>query len=272
VGDGPRPGRPGEADRCAAAREAVEQADWGCELVTHYAAENLGLKRRVESGLDWAFGHTEEAILLEDDCLPHPSFFRFCDELLERFRDEPRVLSISGNNFDASAGEAGPPDYRFSRYPHIWGWATWRRAWRHYDPAMARWPGLRDGGWLDGLLGERDTVRYWTYIFERTYKEGHTWDYAWLFASWLAGGLSVVPSRNLVTNVGFRADATNTHGEYRGIFADVPAVAMEFPLRHPSSLHRDVAADSFVEDVMFSGNVQRLFERIRARRPEPSAR
>jgi hypothetical protein len=135
---------------------------------------------------------------------------------------------------------------------------------------MSRWPELRDAGWLDELLGQREAVQYWAYMFERTYVDGLSWDYAWVFASWLAGGLSVTPVRNLVTNVGFRADATNTRAEYRGVFAGVPAVASEFPLRHPARVERDVAADGFLEDVMFSGNVGRLFERIRARRPEPT--
>jgi hypothetical protein len=270
VADGPRADRVDEAARCSETRAVVEQAEWRCELVTNYADENLGLKRRIESGLDWAFGLVEEAIVLEDDCLPHPSFFPFCEELLDRFRNEPRVLSISGNNFDP-APETARTDYRFSRYPLIWGWATWRRAWQHYDPQMSRWPELRDSGWLDRLLGDRDAVQYWTYTFERTYTQHHTWDYAWLLASWLADGLSAVPTRNLVTNVGFRDDATNTGAEYRSVFADVPAVAIEFPLRHPERLERDLGADDFVEDVMFSGNVGRLFERIRARRPDPRA-
>ena len=270
VADGPRPGRADEAERCAAARAVVEQVDWRCEVLTNYADGNLGLKRRIETGLDWAFQQVGEAILLEDDCLPHPSFFPFCEEMLERFRDTPRILSVSGNNFDPRA-DRGRDDYRFSLYPHIWGWATWQRAWQHHDPEMSRWPELRDSGWLDRVLGDRDAVQYWTYTFERTYRQGHTWDYAWVFASWLADGLSVVPSRNLVTNVGFRDDATNTRAEYRGVFADVPAVEIDFPLRHPASVERDAAADAFVEDVMFSGNVSRLFERIRARRPEPSA-
>lgn len=270
VADGPRSGDADDAARCEETRAVVAETDWGCEVVMNYADENLGLKRRVETGLDWAFDTVDEAIVLEDDCLPHPTFFPFCEELLARYRDDSRVLSISGNNFAAGPDERGL-SYRFSRYPHIWGWATWRRAWRQYDPALATWPELRRGGWLEELLGDPQAVQYWSYMFERCHAEGYTWDYAWVFASWVAGGLSAVPNRNLVTNVGFRADATNTHAEFRGVFADVPAAAMDFTLNHPSLVERDVDADRFTEDVVFSGNVGRLFERIRARRPEPSA-
>jgi hypothetical protein len=266
VADGPSAGT--EA-LVAETRAVVDHADWGCDVLTDFADENLGLKRRVETGLDWAFGLVEEAIVLEDDCLPHPTFFPFCDELLERYRDDERVLSVSGDGFLPGEGGAS---YRFSRYQHIWGWATWRRAWRHYDPELARWPELRDAGWLGELLGERAAVQYWTYLFEQTWKRQHTWDYAWLLSAWLAGGLGVVPGRNLVTNVGFRADATNTRPEHRDSFAERPAVPMDFPLRHPDRVERDAAADGWIEQAMFSGNVGRLFERLRARRPEPSRR
>jgi hypothetical protein len=262
VADGPRDAA--DVPRCEAVRAIVDGAGWECELETSYAATNLGLARRIAGGLDWALGRVEEAIVLEDDCLPHPAFFRFCDELLECYRNDPRVLAISGSAFVPGTGEAS---YRFSRYQHVWGWATWRRAWRLHDPSLARWPELRDSGWLDGLLGDRDAVRYWTYLFEQTYRRRHTWDYAWQLAAWLHGGLSAVPSRNLVTNVGFRDDATNTRPEHRGPTADVPAVALDFPLRHPPAVERDVAADRVVEELLFGGNVTRLFERLRARRP-----
>jgi hypothetical protein len=264
VADGPKPGT--EA-LCEAARRAVEAVDWDCEVATSYATENLGLKRRVETGLEWAFSLVEEAIVLEDDCLPHPSFFRFCDELVDRYRDQPSVTAISGASFDSGARALGA-SYRFSRYPLIWGWATWRRAWQLYDPELSQWPELRDSDWLERFLGDEEATQYWSYIFERTYRTGYSWDYAFVLASWLAGGLSVLPARNLVTNVGFGAAATNTRAEHRGIFADVPAVAIDFPLRHPPAVERDVAADEFLESVMFSGNVGRLFDRLRAHRAE----
>jgi hypothetical protein len=268
VADGPRADRPGEADLCEATRELVERTDWGCEVLTDYADENRGMKRRIETGLDWAFGQVEEAILLEDDCIPHPTFFRFCDELLERFRDEPRVLSIAGGRLGPGATDGA--SYRFSRYQHIWGWATWRRAWGLHDPLLARWPELRDSRWLDRLLGDRRTVEYWSYAYEQTHTRRHTWDHAWQLAAWLAGGLSVIPSRNLVENVGFRDDATTTRPEFLiPLFAE-PAVAMDFPLRHPPAVVRDAEADRFLEEALFGGTVERVFARIHARRPQAS--
>jgi hypothetical protein len=247
-----------------AARALIEEVDWECELLSDFSPRHQGLKRRVESGLDWAFGEVQEAIVLEDDCVPDPTFFRFCEELLARHRNDDRVMAISGNNFSSDLA-ARADRYRYSRYPLIWGWATWRRAWRCYDPAMSRWPELRDSGWLEELLGDRHAAGYWSHLFERTYTEGGSWDYAWVLACWLHGGLSVVPDVNLVTNIGFRADATHTRSA-ESAFANLPTAEARFPLRHPATVVRDADGDRFLEDVLFSGNLVRMFERLRQAR------
>jgi hypothetical protein len=269
VADGPSGAD--EAERCEQTREVVAEAGFDCEVLTNYAERSLGLKRRFETGLDWAFGLVDEAIVLEDDCHPHPTFFGFCEELLARYRDDPRVTTISGSNFGQGA-DIADASYFFSRYPLIWGWATWARAWRHYSTDLAVWPERRERGWLEELFDDPQAVQYWTYIFDRRRALEDTWDTGWLFGSWVAEGLSAVPRRNLVTNVGFGEHATNTRVEFRGLFSDVPAVAADWPLRHPPRVERDVEADAFLEDVLFSGNLGRLFERIRSFRPEPASR
>jgi hypothetical protein len=147
VADGPRVDRPSDVERCAAARAVIERVDWDCEVLTNYAEANMGLADRVSSGLDWVFSLCDRAIVLEDDCLPDPSFFRFCDELLDRYRDDERVMAISGDNFQLGRRRTRY-SYYLSRYNHCWGWATWRRGWQHYDHRMQLWPLVRDGGWL----------------------------------------------------------------------------------------------------------------------------
>src|SRR3954453_1153033 len=132
VADGPRPGNEEDAQGCEQARAVVERVDWPCDVVRDFADENLGLKKRIPRGLHRVFGEAPEAIILEDDCLPHPSFFRYCAELLERYRDDERVMMISGDNFQGGRRRT-PDSYYFSRYVHSWGWATWRRAWQHFD-------------------------------------------------------------------------------------------------------------------------------------------
>src|SRR5262249_5875156 len=160
VADGPREDRPEEAERCRVARALCARVDWPCEVHTQFSETNLGQRRRLESGLRWLFANVDEAIVLEDDCLPDPTFFPYCQDLLERYRDEPGVLAIAGSNSQYGL-HAGTSSYFFSRYPLIWGWATWRRAWRLYDEAMSRWPAVRTTSWLSDLLGDGDAARYW---------------------------------------------------------------------------------------------------------------
>jgi hypothetical protein len=268
VADAAPPERPELAAKCDEVRGLIDAIDWDCEVLTNYADRHMGLNGRIVSGLDWVFETVEEAIVLEDDCLPHPTFFGFCEEALARYRDDARVMTVSGDNFDFAPLRAAA-SYRWSRYPLIWGWATWRRAWRAHDPRMRRWPELRDARWLERLFDDPHAVSYWGHHFERTHRGDGSWDYAWTLTSWLAGALTVVPEVNLVTNVGFRSDATHTRDDDLSPFANLPAREMPFPLRHPREVAPDLDADRFLEDVLFSGNVHRMFERLRrARRVE----
>ena len=249
VADGPRADRPGEAEACTAARAVTERVNWPCEVARDYSATNLGCARRVSSGLDWAFGMVEQAIILEDDCVPDPSFFPFCQKLLELYRDDERIMAISGDNFQQGR-RRGPYSYYLSVYPHCWGWATWRRAWRLFDPTMALWPEIRDGGWLRSHLADANAVRFWTDIFDRTRNgEFDSWAFPWTLSCWAQGGLTAQPNVNLVTNIGF--DSRATHTRDAGPSATVQAEAMEFPLHHPPFLIRNAAADRYTLEVHF---------------------
>jgi len=250
IADGPRVDRPGEARKCVAVRVILEHVDWPCEVLRNYSDNNLGCKKRVSSGLDWVFEQTEEAIILEDDCLPHPTFFAFCQELLDKYREDSQVMMISGNNF-LSGNLRTAFSYYFSRYPHIWGWASWKRAWRLYDGTMSLWQEYKRGCWLQDHFSSRQVLRYWEDMFSRTH-DGliDTWDYQLAFACLVNGGLCVVPDRNLVTNIGFGVDATHTRKKNKQ--AEVPLEAMEFPLHHPPFVLRDVYADELTENAHFS--------------------
>jgi hypothetical protein len=252
VADGPRLNRQGEVDRCAAARAIIEKVDWPCEVLKNYSETNLGCKRRVSSGLDWVFETVEDAIILEDDCLPDPTFFRFCEELLEHYRDDQQVMHINGNNFQSGC-KRGNASYYFSRYPHIWGWASWRRAWKHYDVDLKLWPQVRNSQFLSILLDDDKSVRYWATIFDRTYQgKIDTWDYQWAFACWYNTGLSSTPNQNLVSNIGFGTETTHVQ---QNEFANMVTTRLEFPLVHPTNIARDFAADTYTEKNNFSGNL-----------------
>ena len=251
IADGPRADHPDDAEKCAAVRAIIDGVDWDCEVLTNYSDVNLGCKRRVSSGLDWVFDTVDDAIVLEDDCLPHPTFFRFCEEMLEKYRDDERIAMISGNNFQFGRKRTGY-SYYFSRYTHIWGWASWRRAWENYDVDMKMWPEIRDGGWLEDLLRAKRSVWYWKYKFENAYKgKIDTWDYQWTFSCWIQNALTVIPNVNLVSNIGF--DMNAVHTKVKNKFAEMKIEPMSFPISHPYYILRDSKADFFVENKMFSG-------------------
>ena len=246
IADGPRANRLGEAEKCAQTRAVIDGVDWDCEVLTHFSEVNLGCKRRVSSGIDWVFEQVEEAIILEDDCLPDPTFFRFCQELLERYRHDQRIGMISGDNFQFG-NRRNDDSYYFSKYVHIWGWASWRDRWvNSYDVAMAKWPGIRDGAWLTDMVGNAREATYWTKILERVHRgEIDTWDYQWVFANWVEGRMTILPSVNMISNIGFDGNATHTTGVSE--LANLARYALSFPLTHPIGVFRNTQADMFSE-------------------------
>ena len=232
VADGPRADRDGERERCVEVRAIVSAVDWPCRVLCNFADSNLGCRRRVISGLNWAFEQVEEAIILEDDILPDPTFFTFCEQVLERYRADQRVAMVTGFNIAADLAKA-PESYYFSALTHIWGWATWRRAWMHYDEHMTAWPEVRRAGGLGEVFRERAALRYWMPILDVMYRVTgpNTWDYQWMFANIAGGRLSVTPAVNLIENIGFGAEATHVTDA-----AEAPHVrvsSMAFPLLHP---------------------------------------
>jgi hypothetical protein len=203
IADGPRPDRPGEAERCAAVRALVDQVDWPCEVKRSFSDVNLGCGRRISSGLAWVFAEEERAIVLEDDCLPHPDFFPFCERLLDRYADDERVAMIGGTNFLLDELRDLPSSYFFSRYFAIWGWATWRRAWARYDFRMSHWPALREVGALATLYRQPFMQAHMARVFDLVHGgEIDTWDVQWFHACLFDNGLSVTPRANLVSNIG----------------------------------------------------------------------
>jgi hypothetical protein len=250
IADGPRADRPGEAEKCAATRAIIDRVDWECEVLTNYSDTNLGCKYRVSSGLDWVFSEVEEAIILEDDCLPDPSFFLFCQTLLEKYRDDARIMVINGNNFLPERKQVAE-SYYFSKYVHIWGWATWRRAWRHYDVDMSSWPALRDQGLLNILFDDPVEQEYWRKIFDEV-SDGKidTWDYQWTYSCWLQSSLNIIPDVNLISNIGFRSDATHTTGD--SPWSEMPLGTINLS-SHPPFVLRNWGADRYTFENICGG-------------------
>ncbi|MGA2477753.1 MAG: nucleotide-diphospho-sugar transferase [Spirochaetia bacterium] len=242
--DGPRPANSRDAERCAEVLALFERGvDWPCKTEWLKRDTNLGCRRAVSSALTWFFENEEEGIILEDDCLPAEGFFPFCSDLLQRYRGENRIGHIGGFNcqFGRIRGEAS---YYFSRYFHVWGWATWRRAWQGYDPQMASFPQFIADGTLDRLFHRKTLREYWRDNFAVTFSGRlDTWDYQWVFHNFRNDRLAIVPNFNMITNIGFGQDATHTAAGSRKI----PPLAAETPveLTHPDHIAPDEAADDF---------------------------
>lgn len=267
--DGPNPERPGEAEKVADTRQMIEnEIDWPCQIERLYSDVNQGCSIGPIRAISWFFEQVEEGIILEDDCVPHPDFFPYCATLLQRYRHDTRVWCISGNNFQDGQWR-GDGSYYFSRYNHGWGWASWRRCWQHFDAGLNQWPALRDSGLLKTVFEDPVEGEFWSRIWQQTHKKSVPitwWDYQWAFTCLANGGLTALPNRNLVSNVGFGADATHTTGKAINTSIDYGVD----PDDQPSFLLRDSSADRYTFDEVFGGKWHR-FPRSVIRLPRRAA-
>jgi len=262
--DGPRPSVPDDQTRVREVQDLVRSIDWPCATHTNFLDSNRGCGRAVSSGIDWFFDHVERGIVLEDDVLPSVEFFTFCEELLNRYANDPRVAAISGCNFvPPSELSNSEVSYRFSAITHVWGWATWRRAWRTYEysmenwrqrlPLKQRWSAM--GGDVGGFI-------YWTAVFDwMRLGKIDTWDYQWSLAQMASGALTATSNVNLVENVGFDGDATHTVSPPAFLRA---VEAPQEPLVHPDQVTRDLAADRWVRSQVLSASTSGAWRMVKS--------
>jgi len=249
LADGPRKNRPDDIEKCKKSRDYVmSHIDWPCSIVTLFRDENLGCKGSVSAGLTWFFQQVEEGIVLEDDDVPDPSFFRYCKELLEKFRDDERVMCIDGTSVqDQNPNFRNADSYYFSRIPMGWGWASWKRAWKTYDVTMRAWPALCESGSLKKRFANAGAYERFAHSWD-DYLAGTTdsYDGQWVFACVANDGLCIAPCRNLVTNIGFGEDATHTSTTKNSRWANLPTFPVQFPMKHPTKVAIDHKADAFL--------------------------
>jgi len=263
--DGPRD--PAEAEVVAATQRAVvSAADGAVEVATLFRDRNLGCKRAVEEGISWFLSHESEGIIIEDDCIPSASFFEFCDEMLERYRDEPRVMHISGY-----CHEPGDGGYRFSQFPAVWGWATWRRAWAHYPEDLPAMTSSHRRA-LRAAFTSNEERDYFVQRWDQVSK-GHldTWDFSWSYALLSRQGLAVQPSRNLVRNIGVGdARAAHTTRPKPSVTENRQCEIDVTNLDEPALLLADYEHDRNFFRTMIAGRLARVrsaVRRLRAWRP-----
>jgi len=271
--DGPRADREEDIRKCNQAREIVNTIDWECTVTRLFRDENLGCGKAPSSAMTWFFEHETEGIILEDDCLPSSSFFFFCAELLAQYRYDTRIMQIGGCNFEKKNKRGKEDSYYFSNMIYIWGWATWRRAWNLYNYEMHHYAEIKNKGYLNELYDycyERD---HYDYIFEKMYigdertSRKTVWDYQWQFMCKINSGLTIVPEKNLVVNLGFGQDATNTV-DTMGAGNSLKMEEIDFPLKHPDIVmaqkRRDQRYFNFVTSKWF-----RIKSQIKNAMPRP---
>jgi hypothetical protein len=264
------PATAADRDACELTRAAVQRVDWDCEVFRDFSDENLGLDRRMISALNWIFAEEESAIVLEDDCLPDLRFFGFCASLLDHYRHDSRVMHISGECYRNQRGS--DCSYFFSKYPLVWGWATWRRAWARFDPRISAWPRFEKQPEARALFDSADERTYWLSTFARFHDDAAagrpaSWDYAWYFAC-MTNGLSIHPAVNLVSNIGYGPAASHTREP--SPLAARPLETLEDRLRHPDWVVRDRQADLDTFDRRFPGAVLRHQRSLRHQLGRPA--
>lgn len=239
ISDAPRKDRPEEAEKCAIAREIVDRVDWDCRVFKKYSEVNMGAGLCLSQGISWVFEQVDEAIFLEHDCLPDPSFFKFCEELLEKYREDERIMMICGMNL-LDRWKSDVQSYHFSYYTTAWGWASWKRAWRYYDYNMKLWENPKVKKIVKNVIGfDRLYFKRAKYFDAVCAGKIDTWDFQWSFARFVQSGLSIIPAVNLVVNIGFTEEAENTK-DSQSIEARLPLHSISFPLEEPLVTARDL--------------------------------
>ena len=241
----------------------ISHISWDCEIKTRFLSKNNGCKKAVSSAIWWFFENEESGIILEDDCFPSISFFRFCDEMLEKYKDNEKIFMISGwsaFDFDKKAKDSIKQSYYFSKYNHIWGWASWRRAWSKYELENENF--INDFNKIN-FDSKKEKIEYKKVLSAYFRGEIDTWDYPWSFSIWKNDGLCIYPKDNMIKNIGFnRDDATHTTGESK--YQNMPIYEIDFPLNHPQKIERNKNLDMANYKIIASPNIfKRIINKIK---------
>lgn len=251
--DGPRENNRYDSFKCNLVKKEVENIDWECTIHTNYSNKNLGCKIGVSSGIDWFFSHVEFGIIIEDDIIPNISFYRFCEELLFKYKDNQAIGMISGCNPIADEVDFNGDSYSYSTYANIWGWATWKRAWKNNDTSMYKWIEWRKN---DSNFMKLSQVKYfklyWKDILNSVYiGKIDTWDFQWFFSLWINNQLCIVPKYNLIDNIGFDKNATHTNGKFPSYLLKNRPKDIEIIMTYPKVVNRNIDLDNAISNTVF---------------------
>jgi len=261
VADGPRISVESDKEKCNEAREVAVNIPWDCEIHTKFFDENLRSRHKavdytVVAGLDWFFSENEFGIVLEDDCIPNITFYKFCEELLKKYKDNTKIMHISGNNFQNGI-QRGAASYYFSFYTHSWGWATWKRAWNQFHPAVEDMGNYDAEKRVELLTLSKAAKKFWM----KSYRTKRHWDSLWQYTVWHENGLSILPNQNLVSNIGFDEEATNTRHDTH--FSNMSTSSLE-KIIHPATINANESADEYTfKTVFYTPIYKRVWIRLR---------
>jgi hypothetical protein len=235
--DGGRKEREGESEKVAKVRQIATNVDWPCVVKTLFRDENLGCKYAVSGAITWFFENEEQGIILEDDCLPSQSFFWFCEELLIKYKNNPKIMHVAGMTYVEKTDNTEQYSYHFARVGGIWGWASWRRAWNLYELEMTSYPqAIQENLFDDLFVGEKEIKELYLGWFKEAYQNTHTWDFQWTYTKIINNSINIMPAKNLIRNIGHGADgATHTTGD-EDKYSNMPLNEITFPLKHPKFL------------------------------------
>lgn len=249
--DGARKEKNGDEEKVRQVREIATKIDWECEVKTLFRKENIGCGIAVSRAITWFFESEEQGIILEDDCLPSQSFFWFCEELLEKYKYDLRIWQVSGDNFQDGI-KRGDADYYFSKYNHIWGWATWRNRWEEFDVEIKKYGTLFGKKIISSIWSETKLQNYWLKQFTAVYKGRiDIWDYQWTYTTWSNNGLTILPNINLISNIGFGADATHSKDKNSKV-PKLNEFGISYPMKHPIFIISDYEADLYTNRNLFN--------------------
>lgn len=251
IADGPK--NKEDAVLCNKARQIIQKIDWKCNVYTHFSDYNIGVAKCPADGLHWVFNQVEQAVILEDDTLPHPSFFNYCKALLDYYKHDESIMCIGGTNLCGSVDVE--VSYGFSRFSlPPWGWASWRRAWKLYDFEMKNWMSNKNS-----LLHFVNNFPFWETFLDRYSQKLSSWDVQWNYTLWQEKGWAIIPKNNLIRNLGYNESATFTKVT-ESFILDLPLQTCSFPLIHPTSKipNLDAAMElkviQFMKEIMLANN------------------
>jgi hypothetical protein len=253
--NGPRPGNNKDVEMCGAVRRIFDNVDWECEVYTNFRDTNIGMQPHWHLAIDWFFESVESGIILEDDCVPNESFFTFCGDLLERYKDNEQVMHINGSNFQFGF-KRGEASYYISKYPHVWGWATWKRAWKKYDNKLSSFPVFQRNNMIDSVATDKEEKRYWMKFFAEIYSgKRDDSEVKWLYSIWANNGLCITPNMNMISNIGFGLNAEHTVFKDKNLGQQtvelIEIIHPEISSLVPLASIRDKEADLFIFKTCF---------------------